>query len=143
MKQILKSVLILTLAIIAIGNTALALINPEAYFFGNKLGGMPAVLYLMMNSFASVTIIYLFFSRGKKLEIVLILSLLYFIYNIIESIITSLVLFHEFGFPTILIFGFLITIISLIVRYRKNFVDKNSQNSFVELRELERQKIKL
>lgn len=119
MKQILKSVLILTLAIMAIGNTALALINPEAYFFGNKLGGMPAVLYLMMNSFASVTIIYLLFLRGKKLEIVLILSLLYFIYNIIESIITSLILFHEFGFPPILIFGFLITIISLIVRYRK------------------------
>lgn len=122
MKQILRSVLILTLAMMTIGNTALALINPEAYFFGNKLGGISAVLYLMMNSFVSVTII-LFFLRGKKLEIVLILSLLYFIYNIIESIITSLILFREFGFPPILIFGFLITIISLIFRDKKNCVE--------------------
>lgn len=115
MKKILKSVLILTMTIMTIGNIAIALINPEAYFFGNKLGGMPAVLYLMMNSSASGTIIYLFL-RGKNLKIVLILSLLYFIYNIVESITTSLILFHEFGFPTILIFGFLITIISLVVR---------------------------
>jgi hypothetical protein len=114
MKNVLKSILILILAIISIGNIALVFINPEAYFFGNKLGGMPAVLYLTINSILSSAIIFLFLS-GKKLRIVLILSLLYFIYNIIETIMTSLILFHEFGFPTILIFGFLITIISLTV----------------------------
>jgi hypothetical protein len=113
MKNVLKSILILTLAIISIGNIALAFINPEAYFFGNNLGGMSRVLYLT-NSIVSGAIIFLFLS-GKKLRIVLVLSLLYFIYNIIESFMTSLILFHEFGFPTILIFGFLITIISLTV----------------------------
>jgi hypothetical protein len=117
MKQVLKSILILILAIISIGNIALAFINPEAYFFGNNLGGMSRVLYLT-NSIVSGAIIFLFLS-GKKLRIVLVLSLLYFIYNIIESFMTSLILFHEFGFPTILIFGFLITIISLTVLDRR------------------------
>ena len=100
------------LAIISIGNIIVAIINPEAYFFGNKFGGISAIIYLLINSFFSGMIIYLFY---KKLQIVLTLSLLYFIYNISESVMTSMILFHEYRSSSILIFGLILSILILIL----------------------------
>lgn len=111
LKCIFIGLLMTTLAIISIGNIIVAIINPEAYFFGNKLGGISATIYLLINSLFSGMIIYLFY---KKLEIVLILSLLYFIYNIYESFMTSMILFHESRLSIISIFGLILSILILI-----------------------------
>jgi len=99
--------LIMMLAIISIGNSLVAIINPETYFFGNKLGGTPATIYLLINSFICGIIIYTLYSDNRYS---LTLSLLYFIFNIFESFITSVTIFHEYRPSIISLFGSILTI---------------------------------
>ena len=112
--KILIISLILLISVLIIGNIAIAIINPEAYFFGNKLGGTSAIIYLLTNSFVGFTIInFLITSSNSNLKI-MIFTLIYFIYNIVESVMTSLILFHEYNLPIAFILGFLITLIMMI-----------------------------
>lgn len=117
--KILIISLVLSISILIIGNIATVIINPEAYFFGNKLGGISATIYLLINNFIGLTIIYFLITNSNSNKI-MIFTLIYFIYNIIESITTSLILFREYNFPIVFILGFLITLIMMIENLDKH-----------------------
>jgi len=42
--------LILILLVGSLGQIVVAFTNPKSYFFGTKLGGNPAVVYMILNS---------------------------------------------------------------------------------------------
>lgn len=100
------------MSVMIMGNIMMVIINPEAYFFGYKLGGISAAIYLLTNSFLNFTIVFFLITSDLNLKI-MIFTLIYFIYGIIESNITSLILFHEYNFPIIFVIGFLMTLIAI------------------------------
>jgi hypothetical protein len=52
--EMLSWLLIIILAIASIGRIFIATINPEVFFFGEKLGGKPAKVYLLANGFIGI-----------------------------------------------------------------------------------------
>jgi len=58
-----------------------SLINPECYFFGEKLGGEIATIYLLMGGVAGIVIAYLLRKKKSGGEI---LSVLYFGYFLLK-----------------------------------------------------------
>jgi len=82
--NLVRYVLAFILAVNFLGSAFISLINPESYFFGAKLGGMEAALYLLGDSGVGVVIAYsLVKGHGKWL------ALLYFAYNFSEVLITN------------------------------------------------------
>lgn len=96
-KKILENCLRFGLMIILmlnfIDSILISFTNPEAYFFGEKLGGFIAIIYILTGGVAGVVIVYFLFKKKSKGEI---LSLFYFGYFIVEGLITNLS--HGFGF---------------------------------------------
>ncbi|MFZ3168283.1 MAG: hypothetical protein WA130_11760 [Candidatus Methanoperedens sp.] len=108
--------LILILVVISLGQIMIAYINPESYFFGIKLGGKPAAIYLLANSLVDIVIVYFLL---KNLQPGIIASFLYFGYSFIESATTSLVIYHKFSLPVIPALGLVLSV--LIVLSKKKY----------------------
>ena len=109
--NILKLLLISLFLLNFFGSAFISLINPESYFFGVRLGGMNASLYLLANGFVGVIIAYLL-----KKDVGIYLSVLYFGYNFTEVLITNL----AFGFGPIIspffTIGLVLSIALLMIR---------------------------
>ncbi len=110
-QKIIGYLLILILLVGSSGQIVLAFTNPESYFFGMKLGGNPAVVYMILNSAIGVILVYLLL---RDLKIGAIISILYFGYNIIECVATSLILYHKLSFPYISVLGLVLSIAVLL-----------------------------
>jgi len=98
-----------------LGSVFVSFINPESYFFGEKLGGEKATIYLLIRGIAGIVIAYLLFKKKSKSEI---LSVLYFGYFFVETL-TNLSL--GFGFLTspLPTTGLAISIVLLMARKMK------------------------
>jgi hypothetical protein len=88
----------------------MAFANPEAYIFGMKLGSKPAVVYLLIDGALGIAITYTLL-RSSKVGI--IASIFYFLYNFVESVITSLLLYYKFSFSYISALGLVLSTILL------------------------------
>ena len=119
-KKVLENVaryaLMVLLVLSFLGAVFVSFINPESYFFGKKLGGEKATIYLLIQGIAGLVIAYLLFKKKSEGEI---LSVLYFGYFFIETLITNLSL--GFGFLTspLPTTGLVISIVLLMVRKMK------------------------
>jgi len=87
-------------------------INPEAYFFGEKLSEDNVKTYLLTGSIAGIAIAHLLFKRKIEGEI---LSLLYFGYFFVENLITNLFLGLGFIISPLFTVGLVVSIILLMV----------------------------
>lgn len=79
-----------------LGSVFASFFNPEIHFFGEKLSGGIAIIYLSMGGIAGIVIAYLLLEKKNRGEI---LSLLYFGYFFIETLITNLSLSLGFSIP--------------------------------------------
>jgi len=64
-----------------------SLVNPESYFFGEKLSGQKAIIHLLTEGITGMAIAYLLFKKKSGGEI---LSAFYFAYFSIETLIANL-----------------------------------------------------
>jgi len=116
-KKILENVARHTLGIVLLVNffclVFISFINPEAYFFGEKLSGINATIYLLTRGILGLIIAYLLFKKKSEAEI---LSLAYFGYFFIDILITNL--YSGFGFliSPLMTIGLVVSIVLLLVR---------------------------
>lgn len=93
-KKFLESVtrytLIILFVLIFLGSVFISFINPESYFFGEKLGGTKAITYLLINGSIGILIAWLLLMKKNRGEF---LSVLYFGYNFIEALVTNVISF--------------------------------------------------
>ena len=113
-----------------LGSVLVSYINPESYFFGEKLVGVSAIIYLLTGGIAGMIIVYFLFKEKTKGEI---LSVIYFGYFFVESLITNLSL--GFSISPLFKLGLVLSIILLVIRkmiYRqgsKLFIQKLLQTN--------------
>jgi len=116
-KKILESFLRYTLIILLIynvyGSVFVSLFNPESYFFGGKLVRLNAIIYLLIGDIGAIVIVYLLFMKKSMAEI---LSVIYFGYFFIESLITNLSLGFGFLISPLVNFGLVVSIVLLVLR---------------------------
>lgn len=90
-----------------------SVVNPESYFFGEKLGGGKATIYLSIGGVAGIVIAYLLFKKKSGCELLLVL---YFGYFFTETLITNLSLGFGFLISPLFTMGLVISIVLLVVR---------------------------
>ncbi len=95
LENFLRSGLSILLNLNFLSSVFVSYINPESYFFGEKLIGANATIYLLAGGIAGIIIVFFLF---KKKSMGIILSLLFFGYFFIEGLMTNLSL--GFGFDT-------------------------------------------
>ena len=111
-------VLIFILGIDVLGQMLIAFINPEAFFFGNKLGGGSAFIYLLTNAIIAALIIIVIL---QNLKAGALLSIMYFGYNFAESLITSTTLLNKpflLMLPPLPTFGLILSILLFVSSWR-------------------------
>jgi len=105
--------LVFLLVLSFLGLIFVSVVNPESYFFGEKLGGGKATIYLLMGGVAGIVIAYLLSKQKSGGEI---LSVLYFGYFFIETLITNLSFRFGFLISPLFTMGLVISIVLLVVR---------------------------
>jgi len=105
--------LIVLLVLYFLGSVFSIFTNPEGYFFGEKLGGQRAIIYLSIYVTVGILIVYLLF---KKKSVGEVLSVLYFGYFFIENLITNLLLGLGLLISPLAVIGLVISIILLAMR---------------------------
>ena len=116
LEKIARYTLVVLLVLSFVGLVLISLINPESYFFGEKLSGEIATTYLLTGSFAGIIIAYLLFKKKREGEI---LSVLYFGYFFIETLVTNLSLGYGFLISPLFTIGLVISIVLLVARKMK------------------------
>jgi hypothetical protein len=101
------------LGIVFFGQILASLINAEAFVFGTKLSGAQAVVYLFGNSIIGIVLAYVILRRAR---LGTVLSLVYFLYNVLAVAITNLQLFGKFILPPIFVIGFAVSAIVLLLQ---------------------------
>ena len=108
----IRSLLALLLLINMLGSLFIVIINPEATFFGTKLGGEPAAIYLATVGIIGGIIAFLLMKNWHGNEV---LAVIYFGILFIEALITNI----SFGFGYLIspmfALGLAVSIILLIV----------------------------
>lgn len=114
--SMVRYALVLLLVLNFLGLGFISVINPESYFFGAKLGGINASLYLLTNGVVGVVIAYALLIRKK---IGKFLSAVYFGYNFSEGLITNL----SFGWGSLIspvfTLGLILSIVLLMKREKR------------------------
>lgn len=115
-QKVARHIITVFLAILFLAAFFIVLINPESYFFGNKLGGIPAVKLLLAEAVSAIVIFFLLF---KKKAVGEILSLMFFEYRFLEASISDLRIFqHSYEIPlsNIGLIGLVLSVALLLVR---------------------------
>ena len=91
----------------------ISFIDPEAYFFGEKLVGINAIIYLSTRGIVGLIIAYFLFKKKSEAEV---LSLAYFGYFFLDILITNL--YSGFGLliSPLMTIGLVVSIVLLVVR---------------------------
>lgn len=112
LRDALKVALIAALSLNLVSSFFVAAVNPEAHFFGNKLGGVPATAYLLANGFAGMIVAYaLYRSEGREQYI----SVAFFGYNFTEALFTNIRAFDRLAVSPLHSLGLLISMLMFIV----------------------------
>jgi len=104
--DIVRYILIFLLGLNFSGLVFTSFINPEAYFFGIKLGGINASIYLLANGLVGVAIAY---TLLKKKNLGGYSSVLYFGCNFTEVLVTNISVIPNLFFPSYFIISPLYT----------------------------------
>ena len=116
LENIVRYTLVFLLVLSFLCSIFISFINPESYFFGEKLSGGKAKIYLLLGGITGIIIAYLLLKKKNKGEI---LSVLYFGYFFMETLITNLSLGFGFLISPLSTIGLVISIILLMVRKRR------------------------
>jgi hypothetical protein len=112
LRDALKVALIAVLSLNLISSFFVAVVNPEAHFFGNKLGGAQATAYLLANGFAGIIAAYaLYRSEGQGQYI----SVAFFGYNFTETLFTNVRAFDRLAVSPLHSLGLVISMLMIIV----------------------------
>ncbi len=106
-EAVLRYMLIFLLIYTFIGLVFIAIINPESYFFGKKLGGVAAAAYLLTSGIFGILIAFILF---KKKNAGAVLAILYFSYNFTEVLITNVVFFRAYIVSPLFTAGLIVSI---------------------------------
>lgn len=113
LEKIVRYMLMIILMLNFLDSVSVSYINPESYFFGEKLGGAIAIVYLLTSGILGVIIVYFLFKEKSEGEI---LSFLYFGYFSIESLMTNLSLGFVFVVSPLSQIGLAMSIVLLVIR---------------------------
>ena len=112
LRDALKAILIVVLSLNLISSFFIAVVNSEAHFFGNKLGGTLATAYLLASSFAGMIVAYAlhrFERRGRYA------SAVFFGYNFTEALFTNMRAFDRLAVSPLYTLGLLISMLMFVV----------------------------
>ena len=110
--KLAKYLLIILLIVTAAGNLMVVVINPEAYLIVSKLDGLPAQIYLFLNSMAALSLIYVIIKARHILWSILLA--IFFGFHLTNSIIMSTTFFGTPSISWISLIGVAISIIELL-----------------------------
>jgi hypothetical protein len=116
LEKVVRYTLVVLLVLSFVSLVFISLINPESYFFGEKLSGKIATTYLLIGGIAGIIIAYLLFKKKSEGKI---LSVLYFGYFFIEILVTNLSLGFGFLISPLFTMGLVISIVLLVIRKMK------------------------
>lgn len=111
-KNTLKVVLLGILFLNLLSSLFLAIINPEAFLFGYKLGGAWASAYLLANGCLGIVAAYALYRWEEKGSY---LSFIFFGYNFVEVLITNIYAFGTYAAPPLHSIGLIIAMVLIIV----------------------------
>ncbi len=120
LRDALKVALIVVLSLNLISSFIIAVVNPEAHFFGNKLGGTLAATYLLVNGFSGMIVayaLYRFEGWGQYASVV------FFGYNFTEVLFTNLRAFDRLKISPLHSLGLLISMLMFIVNHSDRRMD--------------------
>ena len=112
----LKMALLGILVLSTVSSFFHAIANPEAHFFGQKLGGAMADAYLMANGCVGIVVaiaILRWEDKGRYLPIA------FFGYNFVEILFTNIYAFDKVVVSPLHSLGLTISVLLIIVEYRK------------------------
>jgi hypothetical protein len=112
LRNTLKVALIAALSLNLVSSFFVMFVNPEAYFFGNKLGGAPATAYLLANSFTGMIVAYALYrseGRGKYA------SAVFFGYNFAEVLFTNVRAYDRLAVSPLHSLGLVVSLLMIIV----------------------------
>ena len=110
--KLAKYLLIILLIVTAAGNLMVVVINPEAYLIASKLDGLPAQIYLSLNSMAALLLIYAIIKARRVVWSTLLV--IFFGFHLINSIIISITFFGDLSISWISLIGVTISTIELL-----------------------------
>lgn len=110
----MKVALIAVLSLNLMSSFFVAAVNPEAHFFGGKLGGTLATAYLLANGFVGMIVAYtLYKSEGRGQYT----SAAFFGYNFIEALFTNMRAFDRLAVSPLHSLGLVISMLMIIVNH--------------------------
>ena len=115
LEEVVRYILIVLLVLNFAGSAFVSLINPEAYFLGEKLSGGKAAAYLLTGAIAGAIIAYLLLTKKRGGEIA---SVLYFGGYFIESLVRILSLDLGFLISPLFTIGLVVSIFLLFIKLR-------------------------
>jgi uncharacterized membrane protein len=105
-------VLIAALYLNLISSFFVAVVNPEAFFFGNKLGGTMATAYLLANGFAGMIVAYALYRSEWRGQYI---SVAFFGYNFTEALFTNVRALDRLAVSPMHSIGLVISILMIVV----------------------------
>jgi len=111
-RDALKVALIAALSLNLISSFFVAVVNPEAHFFGNKLGGTPATAYLLANGFAGMIVAYALYRSEWRGQYI---SVAFFGYNFAEALFTNVRAFDRLAVSPMHSLGLVISMLMIVV----------------------------
>ena len=105
-------VLIAALSLNLISSFFVAVVNPEAFFFGNKLGGTMATAYLLANGFAGMIVAYALYRSEWRGQYI---SVAFFGYNFTEALFTNVRALDRLAVSPMHSIGLVISILMIVV----------------------------
>ena len=112
LRDALKVALIAALSLNLISSFFVAVVNPEAFFFGNKLGGTMATAYLLANGFAGMIVAYALYRSGRRGQYA---SVAFFGYNFTEALFTNVRALDRLAVSPMHSIGLVISILMIVV----------------------------
>lgn len=111
-KDMVKLFLIVILGLNFLISLLFVTINSEAYFFGNKLGGINAAFYLLINSSIGIIVAYILLKKeGKGVYF----SILFFGYNFIETLFTNMYSFNIYTISPLFSIGLILSVVLMVI----------------------------
>ncbi len=111
-KNTLKVVLLGILFLNLLSSLFLAIINPEAFLLGYKLGGAWSSAYLLVNGCLGMVVAYALYRWEEKGSY---LSFIFFGYNFVEVLITNIYAFGSYAASPLHSIGLIIAIVLIMV----------------------------
>jgi len=112
LRDALKWALIAVLSLNLISSFFVAVVNPEAFFFGNKLGGTMATAYLLANGFAGMIVAYALYRSEWRGQYI---SVAFFGYNFTEALFTNVRALDRLAVSPMHSIGLVISILMIVV----------------------------